>query len=119
MKKTNIGYLGLLAIPLAVLGVAGSVAFAEQGTATPAVVAPVASTAVAQSVPAIADTDKETNDDTSAVGSKADTEKVDAPDTNDTDSVAGSKADTEKADAPEKNDDAAGAHEASGKETTD
>lgn len=88
------GHLGLLGIPLALLGVVTSVAMAAPSTPTPA---PVAQTVVAPSVQ-VGDTDTETKDDAS---------------------VAGSQADTEKAGTPETNDDASGPQEAPGTETAD
>lgn len=93
MKKLNMGHLGLLGIPLALLGVVTSVAMAAPNAPTPA---PVAQTVTAQTAQ-VADTDTETNDD----------------------SIAGSQADTEPAGTPETNDDASGPQEAPGTETAD
>ncbi len=96
MKK-NIGYLGLLAIPLALLGVVTSVALAAPKAAP--VDAPAAAvTAAAPQTAQVADTDTETNDDgsvsTGAVKSTADTDT-------------------------ETNDDASGPQEAPGTEQAD
>ena len=96
MKKLNMGHLGLLGIPLALLGVVTSVAMAAPST--PPTPAPVAHVVTAQASGQVADTDTETNDDAS---------------------VAGSQADTEKAGTPETNDDASGPQEAPGTETND
>ena len=94
MKKLSMRYVGLLGIPLALLGVVTSVAMAAPKAPAP-VAAPVAQTVTNQSA-AVSDT--ETNDDSA---------------------VAGSKADTETAGAPETNDDASGPQEAPGTESAD
>ncbi|CAN5686114.1 hypothetical protein BH11PAT2_BH11PAT2_04030 [soil metagenome] len=96
MKKLSMRYVGLLGIPLALLGVATSVATAAPKAPTTEV-APVVQTVSAQTATAT-DTDTETNDDSK---------------------VAGSKADTETAGTPEANDDASGPQEAPGTETAD
>ncbi len=78
MKKLHMGYLGLLGIPLALLGVVTSVALAAPKTVTPV----EQSDSTVQSAPAIS-TDAETNDDSSATAEKADTETAGTPETND------------------------------------
>lgn len=91
------GYLGLLGIPLALLGIATSVAMAAPKAPNPEA-APVAQSVTAQAGQQVADTDTETNDDAS---------------------VADPQADTETAGTPETNDDASGPQEAPGTETAD
>ena len=94
MKQLNMKYVGLLGIPLALLGVVTSVAMAAPSAPTST---PAAQVVTAQPTQA-ADTDVETNDDASDTGSQAD---------------------TEKAGAAETNDDASGPQEAPGTETAD
>lgn len=117
MKKFNKGYLGLIGIPLAVLGVVGSVALAAPITSAPAPVAVTAPVQVAQS----ADTDIETNDDatTTEADSKDKPEVAGAAETNDdTDTMEADSKDKADTDI-ETNDDASGHHEAPGTETAD
>lgn len=97
MKKLNMGYLGLLGIPLALAGIATSVAMAAPKAPAPEA-APTTQSVTTPTGQQVADTDIETNDDAS---------------------VAGSQADTETAGTPETNDDASGPQEAPGTETAD
>ena len=73
MKKLNIGYLGLLGIPLALLGIVTSVSMA----------APVTPTSTQTATEQVSDSDTEINDDDSIAGTETDTEAPGAPETND------------------------------------
>ena len=72
-KKFNPGYLGLLAIPLAGLGIVGSVAFAST--------TPPTSTQTLQQAPATVDA-PEANDTPDTIGDTEVGEKADGQDTN-------------------------------------
>ncbi len=78
MKKLSVGYLGLLGIPLALLGVVTSVAMAA-----PKVAPPTAQTVIGQPAQTaqVSDTDTETND--TASETDTDTETPGTPETND------------------------------------
>ena len=97
----NKSYLGLLGIPLAVLGIVGSVAFAQSApqAATPTVVQNVTQTSGDKEVP-----DKEEANDQSDVSGN----EIDTPDSpgQDTDQETNDGADTGNADG-ETNDDGA------------
>lgn len=79
MKKKNIGYLGLLGIPLALFGVVTSAAFAAPAPVLPAT--PTAVVAPSGTPAQVSATDTETKDDVS--GTDADKEAPGAPETND------------------------------------
>lgn len=98
-KKFNPGYLGLLAIPLAGLGIVGSVAFASPKPAqtAPTAVQTTHQATAAVDAPEANDTPDAVGDTGTEVGEKADgpdtdaNEGPDAPEANDAPDAPGSK----------------------------